>query len=74
MTSSNLKRRLKSIQQQNQMFLATLVFYTRQYNNAILFLMNRKDFENCQLISRIEDEQILGIQLQKRIKELQVKS
>ena len=56
------------------MFLATLVFYTRQYNNAILFLMNRKDFENCQLISRIEDEQILGIQLQKRIKELQVKS
>ncbi|CAL8257149.1 unnamed protein product [Arctogadus glacialis] len=35
--------------------------------------IKKKDFENCQLISRIEDEQILGIQLQKRIKELQAR-
>lgn len=32
----------------------------------------RKDFETSQLLSKIEDEQTLGIQLQKKIKELQV--
>ncbi|KAG7260715.1 hypothetical protein CRUP_029471 [Coryphaenoides rupestris] len=35
--------------------------------------IKKKDFENSQLISRIEDEQILGIQLQKKIKELQAR-
>lgn len=34
--------------------------------------MKRKDFETSQLQSRIEDEQALGSQLQKKIKELQV--
>lgn len=33
----------------------------------------RKDFEISQLLSKIEDEQSLGAQLQKKIKELQVK-
>ena len=33
---------------------------------------NRKDFEISQLLSKIEDEQSLGAQLQKKIKELQV--
>ena len=32
----------------------------------------RKDFEISQLLSKIEDEQSLGAQLQKKIKELQV--
>lgn len=32
----------------------------------------RKDFEVSQLLSKIEDEQSLGAQLQKKIKELQV--
>ena len=33
---------------------------------------NRKEFEMSRLQSKIEDEQALGIQLQKKIKELQV--
>jgi len=33
---------------------------------------NRKDFEISQFLSKIEDEQSLGAQLQKKIKELQV--
>lgn len=33
----------------------------------------RKDFEISQLLSKIEDEQSLGAQLQKKIKELQVR-
>ncbi len=33
---------------------------------------HRKDFETSQLLSKIEDEQTLGAQLQKKIKELQV--
>ena len=35
-------------------------------------VFNRKDFETAQLLSKIEDEQSLGAQLQKKIKELQV--
>jgi hypothetical protein len=38
-----------------------------------LFLY-RKDFELNALNARIEDEQALGIQLQKKLKELQVRS
>ena len=37
------------------------------------FVHNRKDFETSQLLSKIEDEQSLGAQLQKKIKELQVR-
>ncbi len=46
--------------------------------NLLLFKKNellntyRKDFETSQLLSKIEDEQTLGAQLQKKIKELQV--
>ncbi len=46
--------------------------------NVLLFKKNellntyRKDFETSQLLSKIEDEQTLGAQLQKKIKELQV--
>lgn len=35
--------------------------------------LHRKDFEYCQLQSKLEDEQTLGLQFQKKIKELQVK-
>ena len=35
-------------------------------------MLYRKDFETSQLLSKIEDEQSLGSQLQKKIKELQV--
>ena len=35
-------------------------------------VFHRKDFEISQLLSKIEDEQSLGAQLQKKIKELQV--
>ena len=38
----------------------------------ILLSYYRKDFEISQLLSKIEDEQSLGSQLQKKIKELQV--
>jgi hypothetical protein len=37
-----------------------------------LLIIHRKDFETSQLLSKIEDEQSLGAQLQKKIKELQV--
>lgn len=37
-------------------------------------LPHRKDFEVNALNARIEDEQALGIQLQKKLKELQVRS
>ena len=40
--------------------------------NFFFLLLNRKEFETSQLLSKIEDEQSLGAQLQKKIKELQV--
>ena len=39
---------------------------------VLYLLFNRKDFEVSQLLSKIEDEQSMGAQLQKKIKELQV--
>ena len=36
------------------------------------FSIKRRDFEISQLLGKVEDEQALGIQLQKKIKELQV--
>ena len=39
---------------------------------AFLVFSSRKDFEISQFLSKIEDEQLLGAQLQKKIKELQV--
>lgn len=47
-------------------------FYLNHIEFAILFF-NRKDFEISQLQSKIEDEQAQSSQLQKKIKELQVK-
>lgn len=38
--------------------------------NGVCFVQ-RKDFEISQIQSKIEDEQALGMQLQKKIKELQ---
>ncbi|CAL8368842.1 unnamed protein product [Lota lota] len=35
--------------------------------------IKKKDFENSQLLSKIEDEQIMGAQLHKKIKELQAR-
>lgn len=35
--------------------------------------LNRKDFEVSQLLGKVEEEQSLSAQLQKKIKELQVK-
>ena len=43
-----------------------LAYFKKQY------FKNRKDFEISQFLSKIEDEQSLGAQLQKKIKELQV--
>lgn len=43
-----------------------------QFMHFVLFYPLRKDFEISQLLSKIEDEQSLGAQLQKKIKELQV--
>lgn len=40
----------------------------------VFTLSDRKDFELSQLQSKMEDEQALGTQLQKKIKELQVKN
>ncbi len=37
-----------------------------------IYYSHRKDFETSQLLSKIEDEQSMGAQLQKKIKELQV--
>lgn len=42
------------------------------YTFLSIILLLRKDFEISQLLSKIEDEQSLGAQLQKKIKELQV--
>ena len=41
---------------------------------ACFHLSYRKDFEVSQLQTKFEDEQSLGVQLQKNIKELQVTS
>ena len=37
-----------------------------------VFFYHRKDFDMSQLTSKIEDEQAMGAQLQKKLKELQV--
>ena len=42
------------------------------YSNSNCCFHRRKDFELSQLNSKIEDEQAITIQLQKKLKELQV--
>lgn len=49
------------------------MFYLNYIEFALLFF-NRKDFEISQLQTKIEDEQAQSSQLQKKIKEIQVKS
>jgi len=41
---------------------------------SVTIISHRKDFEISQFLSRIEDEQSVSIQHQKKIKELQVTS
>lgn len=79
MTNNNWKRDLKS----GFYRLNGTVF--KEYNLQNKYLLNsnqlvlthlqqhRKDFEISQLSSRIEDEQAMAAQLQKKLKELQVK-
>ncbi|NXW52570.1 MYSS protein, partial [Nyctiprogne leucopyga] len=43
----------------------------QQVDSNTVFFVHRKDFEISQIQSKIEDEQALGMQLQKKIKELQ---
>ena len=43
------------------------------FNYSYCFIHNRKDFEISQLSSKIEDEQAMAAQLQKKLKELQVR-
>lgn len=54
-------------------WILEFIFYLNHIEFAFLFF-NRKDFEINQLQSKIEDEQAQSSQLQKKIKELQVKS
>lgn len=42
------------------------------HSHAFSVSHHRKDFEYSQLQSKVEDEQTLSLQLQKKIKELQV--
>ena len=71
MKNSNQMRRSKSEWPSDfELYIITqnkyLAHLTKQY------FKNRKDFEISQFLSKIEDEQSLGAQLQKKIKELQV--
>lgn len=45
-----------------------------QFSDNSFTSLYRKDFEFSELQTKIEDEQALGVQLQKKIKELQVKN
>lgn len=49
------------------------ISFAKSCNNINLLFSNRKDFEMNEMSTRIEDEQALVNQLQKKIKELQVK-
>ena len=56
--------------------LKSILLTSKQMHEVCLlcihFSAHRKDFETSQLLGKIEDEQILSAQLQKKIKELQV--
>lgn len=50
-----------------------LILINNTFLNIIYFYhFDRRDFEISQNLSKIEDEQSIGTQLQKKIKELQV--
>ena len=52
----------------------SLPMLTKDSTVILYYFSKRKEFEMSNLQSKIEDEQALGIQLQKKIKELQVSS
>ena len=52
----------------------SLPMLTMDSTVILYYFSKRKEFEMSNLQSKIEDEQALGIQLQKKIKELQVSS
>lgn len=55
------------------LWILKFMFYHNHIEFVFLFF-NRKDFEISHLQSKIEDEQAQSSQLQKKIKEIQVKS
>lgn len=55
------------------LWILKIIFYLNHIEFAFLFF-NRKDFEISQLQTKIEDEQAQSSQLQKKIKEIQVKT
>ena len=48
------------------------IMFTLKTMKSVCFFYHRKDFDMSQLTSKIEDEQAMGAQLQKKLKELQV--
>ncbi len=71
MKNSNQMRRSKSEWASDfELYTITQNKYLAHFTNQCF--KNRKDFEISQFLSKIEDEQTLGAQLQKKIKELQV--
>ena len=57
-----------------ELFMDLLPMLTMDSTVILYYFSKRKEFEISNLQSKIEDEQALGIQLQKKIKELQVSS
>ena len=55
-----------------ELFMDLLPMLTMDSTVILYYFSKRKEFEISNLQSKIEDEQALGIQLQKKIKELQV--
>ena len=56
----------------NKYFQKTKYYVYSKDDEIWVFFYHRKDFDMSQLTSKIEDEQAMGAQLQKKLKELQV--
>uniref|UniRef100_A0A3Q2PPI2 Myosin heavy chain, fast skeletal muscle n=1 Tax=Fundulus heteroclitus TaxID=8078 RepID=A0A3Q2PPI2_FUNHE len=69
---AKLTKEKKALQESHQQTLDDLQCQITKLTPRYL-LHSRKDFEISQLLSKIEDEQSLGAQLQKKIKELQAR-
>ena len=74
MINSNLMRksRSKPLPLSSNAIFSNLFSPLWHQKLTMKLFLSRKDFEISQLLSKIEDEQSLGAQLQKKIKELQV--
>lgn len=73
MTSSSWRRNSKSKKITITNMMLIILQLQKLLINMTLFLAeHRKDFEISQQLSKIEDEQAIGAQLQKKLKELQV--